>query len=151
MSIIINFLEELTVEHSYNNQIELSIDDNCNNKDFFLSSNKEVIFISKGFDCYYFMLSRMPSYTTNLCREIVIVDEKQHDFKIKKTETELFAYLENKINRQVIRKVLEKDDQELINLFEDKLKGYKKLTSIFLNYKLVESLESKKSHKKSKI
>lgn len=138
MSVIFNFLEQLKVENYYENHIELSFD-------------KDLLFISKGVDYYYFMLGKTPNFVSNLCREIIFVGENQHDFKIKKTENDLSVYLENKINKKEIKDVLEKDNQELINLFEYKLKNYPNLSSIFLNYKLIENLEIKKNTKKTKI
>ncbi len=138
MSIIYNFIEQLSVESYLGKQIELS----CGN---------ETICISKDEKYYYFMLSKTHHLMSNLCREIVMVSERQHDFKIKKTNNELSQYLENKINKKEVKEVLEKDEQELIDLFEEKLKNNTKLSSIFLASKLSDNLKSKKSHKKSKI
>lgn len=138
MSIIINFLEELKVESIYDNQIELSF-------------SKDILFINKGIDYYYFMFAKVPNFSSNLCREIVMVSEKQHDFKIKKTDNELSHYLDCKINKKEMKEFLENDEQELIELFEDKLKSYSNLSSLFLTIKLSNNLESKKNHRKSKI
>ena len=63
-----------------------------------------------------------------------------------------FGFLLNTlINKKEVKEVFEKDEQELIDLFEEKLKNNTKLSSIFLASKLSDNLKSKKSHKKSKI
>jgi len=138
MSIIIDFLEALTVESCYENQIELSFD-------------KDLLFINKGIDYYYFMLGRTPNYASNLCREIIFVNESQHDFKIKNKNNQLSHYLDCKISKKEMKELLENDEQELIELFENKLKNHSNLSSLFLNIKLSENLKNKKNHKKSKI
>lgn len=142
MNYIIDFFESLKVEKSIDN-IEFE-------------TTGEQIIVGSGLDCCYIFFGKN-IFNTNLCKEIMFLNENQHDLKIN-NQSKIGLYLNKKIKQipidmKELRNIpVSNEDIIFLNNLEKKLLSFNQLHKIFLKFKIEENLPNKEiKEKKNKI
>lgn len=136
MNYIIDFFEYLN-SRKVSGNIEFEIPD-------------EQITVGSGIDSYYLLLTKSPSaWRSNLCQEIIFLNESQHDIKISKKNSKVAQYFDSKMNDKLIDKTsfkeipITSEDIKFLEALEEKLMIFNNMSKIISKFKIEENLPNK--------
>lgn len=140
MKYVIDFFESLKL-----NIVNYGIEENIKTSNIEFELPDEQITVSLGKDCYYFMFTKMQSkWRSNLCSEILLLNESQYDIKLPQGNTDLNKYFAEKFHIKIIDKNnINIIDKKFIHQLENKLLIFDNLSKSLLKCKIENNLPQK--------
>lgn len=140
MKYVIDFFESLQCQ-----RMSIGIIDKVNTYNLEFETKDEQLIVSSSQDFFYFYFSKIPTMMrSNLCREIISVNERQYHLKLVKENTELTLYFNKKFGIITSKKGINViSDKEFVKKLESKLETFDNLKKLLLICKIQDKLPEK--------